>query len=277
MRLSCLLTVLFAIAAIARPVSAETFVYVSVAGENRIAIYEADASTGQLTAEGSVAADGGPGSLATDPDRRFLFASLRSTSQLASYRIGPSGELDPISAISAGDNAAYVSTDPSGRFLFSAYYRGGKIAVHSITSDGKIKETPLQVTPTAEKAHAIIVDPSGRFVFVPHTGPNAIFQFLLNRKSGRLVPNAEPKVTTPPKSGPRHIWFHPSLPVAYTSDEQGNSVTAYKVDKQKGQLVALQTLSTLPADFDERNSTSDIEVTPSGKYVFVAIAEDTNR
>ena len=72
-----------------------------------------------------------------------------------------------------------------------------------------------------------------------------------------------------PTLGPRHLWFHPKLPVAFSSDEQGSSITSYDINT-KGLLSTRETLSTLPGDFRGKNSTSDIEVHPSGKHAYVA-------
>ncbi len=164
-----------------------------------------------------------------------------------------------------------MATDPSGSFLLSAYYRAGKVMVHAIDPSGKLSEQATQSVPTAQKAHAIVADRSGRFVFVPHTGPNLIFQFLFDAQLGKLTPNDPSQVVRPQQSGPRHLWFHPHADFAYGSDEQGNSITAYRLDARGGRLDAIQTLSSLPAeDAAAGKSTSDIEVHPTGKFVYIA-------
>src|SRR3954453_20957203 len=93
---------------------ADTFVYVSMAPEQKIQIYRLDPKDGKLTAVESVAVEGAPGALAVDPQKKFLFASLRSNSSLASFRIdAATGKLKPLStaALPKGENAAYVGTD----------------------------------------------------------------------------------------------------------------------------------------------------------------------
>ena len=51
-----------------------------------------------------------------------------------------------------------------------------------------------------------------------------------------------------PEIEPRHLAFHPKLPIMYCDDEKGDSVTAYTFDRATGQLKAFHTASTLPAD-----------------------------
>ncbi|MDP6467694.1 MAG: lactonase family protein [Pirellulaceae bacterium] len=250
---------------------AETVVYVSIAAENRIAVYAMDDSNGNLRHVSDMGLNAEPGPLATDPAGKFLFASVRSAGDLASFRRSPStGELTPVSRVAAGADPAYVATDHTGRFLLSAYYRAGKVAVHRIGDDGSLADQPLQDIDTDDKAHAIVLDRTNRFVMVPHTGPNAIFQFQFNAKTGRLTPNTVPRIVRPENTGPRHLGFHPTLDTAYVSDEQGNSITAYEFDANQGRLTALQTLSTLPAGFARTNSTAHMEIHPSGKWVYVA-------
>jgi 6-phosphogluconolactonase len=274
------LTLLAAAAVLAGPAPAagpdragrgDVFVYVSVAAEKRIAIYQMDRATGKLTPRGDARLDGEPGALAVDPARQFLFASLRSTGKLASFRIDrPTGMLKHLNTVPAGSDPAHLSTDAAGRHLFTAYYVDAKVTVHEIGKDGTLAEKPLQSLPTADKAHAVMPDPSGRFVFVPHTGPDAIFQFAFDHATGRLTAGSPAKLTTPRGTGPRHLVFHPSRPTAYVANEQGSSVTAYGLDPKAGTLRPLQTVSTLPGEFRGTNACAEIRVHPSGKFLYVS-------
>jgi 6-phosphogluconolactonase len=69
--------------------------------------------------------------------------------------------------------------------------------------------------------------------------------------------------------GPRHYCFHPSLDIAYFSNEQGCSVTSYRLDRGTGALSPAQTISTLPAGEAVRNTCSQIHLTASGRYLYV--------
>ena len=250
---------------------ADTCVYVSIAGKKTIAVYAMNDKTGALTHRHDVSIDGEPGALATGPKGRFLFASHRSTGQISSFRIHPkTGNLKRVSTVPAGADPAFVAPDRTGKFLLSAYYRAGKAVVHRIGEDGKLDPKPIQTVKTDEKAHAILADASNRFVFVPHTGPNAIFQFHFNARSGKLSPNNVAKVGTGKNTGPRHLAFLPGRNVVYFDNEQGSSVTAYRMNAKTGQLRPFQTLSTLPKDFSARNSCAHVELTPNGKFLYAA-------
>src|SRR5438876_11077056 len=82
---SVLTTVLFLGATMS--LRADSFVYVSMAPEQKIQVYRLDPKDGKLTSVEAVAVEGSPGSLAVDPQKKYLFASLRTNSTLASFRI----------------------------------------------------------------------------------------------------------------------------------------------------------------------------------------------
>jgi 6-phosphogluconolactonase len=261
-----------AVLILASAARADTFVYVSVAAEKRIAVYHLDPESGKLTHRDDCKVDDGePGALTVDPGKRFLLAAIRSTGKLASFRVDPAtGRLTHLNTVPAGPDPAHLSTDRTGRYLLTAYYVDAKVTVHAIGKDGALGDRPLQSIATAEKAHAIVPDPSNRFVFVPHTGPDVIFQFTFDAATGRLTANSPAKLQTPGGSGPRHLAFHPSKPVAYVDNEQGGSVTAYALDGKAGTLKALQTVSTLPRDFKGTNACAEIKVHPSGRFAYVS-------
>jgi 6-phosphogluconolactonase len=251
---------------------ADTFVYISVASEQQIAAYHLDPAQGKLThCSDTKLLEGKPGALTVDPQRRFLFASIRSSDKLAAFRIDPdSGKLTKLNVVPAGPDPAYLATDRAGRFLLTAYYVDAKVTVHAIGKDGSLSDQPLQTIPTAEKAHASVPDPSNRFLYVPHTGPNAIFLFRLDAQTGQLTANSPARLETPKNTGPRHIVFHPTLAIAYVANEQGSSVTAYRLDRRSGMLTPLQTMSTLPKGFRGSNACAEIKVHPSGRFLYVA-------
>jgi 6-phosphogluconolactonase len=249
---------------------ASTFVYVSMAPEQKIQVYRLEPKDGSLAAMQAVEVNGAPGSLAVDPARKHLFASLRTTSRLASFRIDPkTGSLTALStaALPEGENAAFVGTDRTGRWLLSASYAAGKVVVHRI-DEGKIQTPAVQTVTTAKTAHSAFTDAGNRFVFVPHVTPNAIYQFRLDPATGKLTEAGKAAGATK-KAGPRHLALHPTLPMAYSSDEQGSSITAYRFDADTG-LSPVQTLSTLPEGFTGANTTAEVKVHPGGKVVWVS-------
>jgi 6-phosphogluconolactonase len=259
--------------------------YVGLQDEDKIVAFAIDADTGQLTRQAEVPAAGGPSVMAISPDRRVLYVGHRNTPAISSFRVNHnSGALTPQGTVSAEHGPTFLATDRSGRFLLSAYYQGGYAAVHRLGADGAVGAPALDRQTTATGAHAISTDSSNRYAFVPHIarlndnvleppkenpGPNVIFQFRFDTQSGRLSPNTPLRVEPAERLGPRHYCFHPSRDIAYFSNEQGCSVTAYRLDPATGALTAAQTISTLPEGYSARNTCSQIHLTPSGQFLYV--------
>ncbi|MGL4555371.1 MAG: lactonase family protein, partial [Gemmataceae bacterium] len=206
----------------------------------------------------------------TDPEKKFLFASLRSTDRLASFALDPAtGKLTLINTatLPKGANATALGTDRTGRWLLSASYSGGKVVVHRVKDGGAIESPAVQVVDTAKTAHHIAVTRDNKLVFVPHVAPNAVYQFRLDPETGLLAEAGTAKGGAD-KAGPRHLAFHPTKNLAFTSDESGSSVTAYRLGAYG--LKPVQTVSTLPDGFTGGNSTAEVKVHPGGKFVWVS-------
>jgi len=169
-------------------------------------------------------------------------------------------------------NPTYLATDRKGRYMLSAYYQGAHAAVHPIGTDGAVGEPPIEWLETAPGAHAMQTDRSNKFAFVPHIagrGPNAIYQFKFDENTGHISANSPPRVEPEETLGPRHYCFHPTLDILYFSNEQGCSVTGYRLDTSTGTLSAFQTITTLPDGYTETNTCSQIQISPSGKFLYV--------
>lgn len=245
--------------------------YVASAGEQKILRYDLNPDTGNLTSTGEVEVDGAVGPLCTDPQQQYLYAGLRSTKKVSSFKIDPeTGALELINTVDFDSDPCYLSTDRTGRYLFSSYYSAGVAAVNALDGTGAVTSPHRQWIETAGHAHCIHPDRSNQFVFVPHTMPaNAIYQFTFDETIGDLTANVTPTVKPPRGEGPRHYEYHPTLNVVYTSNENGNSVTVYDMDIDKGTLTRRQILPTLPEDFDGKNTCAQIHIHPSGKFLYI--------
>jgi len=259
--------------------------YVCLQDEDKIVPFAVDAETGTLTRHAEVAVSGGPSGLAISPDRRTLYVGHRTTPAISSFRIDQgTGRLSLLRTVSQEHAPTFMAPDRTGKYLLCAYYQGGGAAVHPLGADGAVGMPSHGWLATATGAHAIATDPSNRFAFVPHIarlndnvleppkenpGPNVIMQFRFDAQAGRLTPNSPFRVEQTERQGPRHYCFHPSQDVVYFSNEQGCSVTGYRLDRATGALSAVQTITSLPSGFTARNTCSQIHLTPSGRYLYV--------
>ena len=248
------------------------YMYVSLQDDDKILVFTMDAETGKLTPKGEIPVSGGPSPLTISPDRKVLYVGHRNVPEISSFRIDPdTGGLTQSGTVSPEAAPTFLSTDRKGKYLLSAYYQGAHAAVHPIGDNGAVGGPPIEWLETATGAHAMQTDPSNKFAFVPHiagNGPNAIFQFRFNENTGHITPNSPPRVEPAEHLGPRHFCFHPTQNILYFSNEQGCSVTGYRLDTAKGTLSAFQTITTLPEGYAERNTCSQIQISPSGKFLY---------
>jgi 6-phosphogluconolactonase len=258
--------------------------FVAVQDDDKIAVFTMDAGTGKLTRKTEVPVLGGPSLLAINPDRDVLYVGHRGVPEISSWRIDHgTGRLTKNGTVSPGDAPVFLSTDRKGRYLLSSYYMGGYAGVHPIGDDGSVGDPPVEGLATDIGAHSIQTDPSNKFAFVPHIarlndnvlepfresyGPNAIFQLKFDETTGQLTPNAPMRVEPKERLGHRHYCFHPTKNIVYFSDEQGCSVTGYRLDISNGALSHFQTITTLPAGYTGRNTCSQIQISSSGKFLY---------
>jgi 6-phosphogluconolactonase len=124
----------------------------------------------------------------------------------------------------------------------------------------------------APHAHQILTDLDERHVFGVDLGADKVNVLNLNPGTGVLAANTVPFAPVASGSGPRHTKFHPDRRHAYVLDELASSITLFDYDAVRGAFVWKDTISTLPDNFTGSNTTAEIRVHPSGRFLY-----NTNR
>ena len=276
--------------------AAATFVYVSDADDGTIDAYVMEANTGALTPIGKAEAGRTVMPMAVAPDKKFLYAVVRSEPmRVLTYAIdSKSGALTQKATAPLPDSMPYVSTDRSGRFLLTASYGGDKVAVSPIGEDGLVTAAAIQVLPTGRNAHSILADRSNRFVYAALLGANSVLQFAFDAKTGKLTPLDPPAVSSEPGHGPRHLAFSPDNKFLYVLNELSGYVTQYAIDATKGTLTPVDSVPSVPPELgmkwghpqapttaapaaptpapkpDEKPPiwAADLRLTPNGKFLY---------
>jgi 6-phosphogluconolactonase len=119
-------------------------------------------------------------------------------------------------------------------------------------------------------AHAVVLSPDNRFLFVPDLGLDRILIYRVDEAKRTFTPNDPSFVSVKPGLGPRHFVFGAEARFAYAVCEMGSSVVAFSYDRQSGKLTPIQTISTLPSDFSGQDNSAEIQVGPSGHFLYAS-------
>ncbi|HKX16475.1 MAG TPA: beta-propeller fold lactonase family protein [bacterium] len=251
-----------------------TVVYIACADTREIHVGHLDNAAGTMRVIQKAVMPGVVMPLAVSPNRRLLYACLRSEPfSVATLAIeSAAGTLRLLRTAALPDNMAYISTDTTGRFLFGASYSGDRISVSPIDTRGQVEAEPAQILRTASHPHSILTDASNRYLFVPCLGNDVILQYRFDPAAGRLSPNAPPAAEASMHAGPRHLVFDPHDRFAYCTNELDATVGAYRFDPAAGTLTPIGTASLLPEGHQGSPpfAAADIHVRPDGRYLYAS-------
>jgi 6-phosphogluconolactonase len=259
--------------------------YTNTAKSKGIYRCEMDLATGRLGEPELAAEVANPSFLAVHPSRRFLYAvgemeqfGGKKGGAVTALALDPkTGKLELLNqGPSGGGGPCHLVVDRAGKHVLVANYGGGSAAVLAVGADGKLGETTAfeqhkgsstdKSRQEAPHAHSINLDSANRFAFVADLGLDQVVVYRYDAEKGTLT-RAEPAAVAP-GSGPRHFAFHPDGKHAYVINEMANTITAFTYDPESGTLKPVQTVPTLPEDFKGKSWTAEVQVHPSGKFVY---------
>ncbi len=250
-----------------------------------VGIYKADIDyfNADLSLSTSLTTLTNPSFLAISPDKSTLYAVSEIGSEadgfgfIYAYKLDKSGNPEFIDRYPTnGFSPCHVSIDATGKLVFVANYNGGVVMVYHRNEDGSL-EIAQQLThqgsgphPNQGSSHSHMakVSPDNNFLFIPDLGADKIWSYRINHEEGTVSKNTQEFFESSPGSGPRHMDFHPTKDIAYVMNELNNSVSVLNYEPDSGTLTEFQTLTSLPASFNEWNSTADIHVHPNGKFLY---------
>ena len=241
-----------------------------------------DLDTGKLSDPVLAAEVTNPSFIEVHPNGKFLYAvsEVGRAGGVISYEINRNtGNLKFLNLqSSSGAGPCHVSIDNAGINLFVANYSSGSASVIPIKSNGSLAEPTgfvqhegSSINPRRQNephAHSINVSPDNRFAFVADLGIDKIMIYRLDTEKGTITKNSPPYAKLRPGAGPRHFSFHPNGKFAYVINELDCTVTAFAYEASSGTLSDIQTITTLPDDFNGSNSCAEVRVHPGGKFLY---------
>lgn len=250
-----------------------------------IYVYRFDPVSGRFDYQSTFAGLINPSFLALSPAQDRLFAVNEI------YRgVGPSGMVSALAIDTLTGDLTYInsqstqgfapchlSVDPSGRYVLVANYESGSLAVVPISDDGRLKPAtdivrwrgsgphPRQDRP---HSHMIIPGPGNGLHYAVDLGTDRIRAYRLNEEQGKVKAAVPPAARLPSGTGPRHLAFHSNSRFAYTINELTSTVTLLRVDGDSAALIPEQTISTLPDGYQGENLGGEVQIGPSGHFLY---------
>lgn len=254
--------------------------------EDSIHLFRLATRSGKLTKQAAYAGVANPSFLAIHPNGRNLYAVGEigdfegvPSGAVSAFEIGAeSGALRLLNQQkSGGSGPCHLIVDALGQTVLVANYGSGSVATIHINADGSLGPVVSQIQHTGSganprrqegpHAHSINLDKAQRFAFVADLGLDKVMIYPFDATTGKLTPGNS-AIDLTPGDGPRHFAFHPDGSRAYVINELHSTITALSYSPADGKLEATGTVSTLPEGHTESNSTAEVQVHPSGRFVY---------
>ena len=271
---------------------------------SRFALNPQTGALGLIDAQSS--GDDNPTWLAIDPSNRYLYAANSVTGDttphpdgsISAFAInGKNGQLAHLNNVNShGSNPAHCSIHPSGKWLLVANYGAAgnhSASVIAINDDGSLGALVDQVhipvgppelgaqiavdAPTgsyaisghdAPHAHQFQCDGAGKFAFLTDLGTDRTLIYAFDADTGKLKQTEQNHVCETSGAGPRHFVFHPNGRYFYLINEEASTVSFLTYESDTGALTPRQTLPTLPLAYSGTSFTSEIIMSPDGRFLY---------
>ena len=248
-----------------------------------------DTTTGKLSPPAAAAELANPSWVTSSRDGRFLYAVSEvgtpdargvPSGLVVAYGVGRSGELSELNRVSSrGADPCHLAVARSGRAVAVANYTGGSTVWFEVGADGRLgAATSDQHTgkgPNAERqerahSHSVDFTPDDRHLLSCDLGNDRVYVYRHDAATGTIGAHQPAFIGVEPGSGPRHLVLHPSGRYAYVLAELGNAVATFAWNASEGTLVQRQRASTLPLGTTIDNTTAEIAVHPTGRFVYAS-------
>ncbi|HWC64038.1 MAG TPA: lactonase family protein [Rhizomicrobium sp.] len=263
-----------------------------------ISAWRFSADKGTLVPLGQVAETINPAYVTATPDGKYLYAvnwqtpdADKSADTVSAFAIdSKTGKLTFLNKAPAGGalpNEVLVA--PGGKAVMVVDYgftfkdhnveqNNSGFTVLPILAGGKLGEpiykdhhtgpalSPKQLN--GAHTHGIAFSKDGKYVFVAELGLDRVYTYNFDAAKPSATAFDPPYVNTNAGAGPRRLVLSPSGNFLYVNHETDSKVSVFAVNG--GHLKEIQQISTLPPDFNGRNTTAEIAISRDGKFVYVS-------
>ncbi|EJW16188.1 lactonase family protein [Paenibacillus alvei] len=247
-------------------------------------VYSFDEKSGQLTKLDDVSGLKNPTFINVDIDHKKLYSigecaaeDGTKTAEAVSFAIDTdSGKLTQLNRVFSLDApTCHIQRDSNSRYLIVSSYHGGRIGLLALEENGQVgRQLDVQQhvgqgphpNQNQARAHSAFFSPDEQYVYVSDLGSDRVKCYSIDKQRNVLVPQGEYEV--PAGSGPRHLTFHPNGRFVYVINELNSTVSVFSYHSENGELRPIETVSTLPANYDGENGCAEIAISEDGKYLY---------
>lgn len=253
-------------------------------GSEAVYVYELDNKTGKLTKVASSSDVINPGYITVSSDGKYIYAS--SDAKTPNYGTVSSFAFDAEKKSltflnqqkTRGENPVYVNVDKSGKWLINATYNQATISVFPLLENGKIDSIAQHfkftegsgVNPTRQEkshTHSAVFAPDYTTVLFADLGADKILQYPFDASQKQpFIDSKSSFINTKPGSGPRHITFSKNGKLVYSIEELAGMISVY--DFSNNTLKEIQRIATHPDKITEGFESSDVHISPDGKFLY---------
>lgn len=265
------------------PRESEQRLYLAAGGQ--LSVFNVNADSGELELAQELPLHGA-GPFTFSPNRKMLYAAAAmpdvkpKSPAIATLQIDEEGKLKVLHTAPVKLRPGYLMPDNNGEFIAGSHYGPGKASVWKL--DPVCRGELASELTLESKAHSAVFSPDNHWLLVPATGPNKVFVNQFIAQVGTTKPNKPPFSSGPIEEEaarqPRHLVFHPNLPVAYTTNEREQpGVGVWQWDTEEGKLQVVQNVVTKPEGFQGTITTADLHLTPDAKFLYISNRDTTKR
>ena len=253
-----------------------------------IVVYDFNTDSGELNEVERVDNLVNPSFIAISPNGKFLYActesKLNRNGSVSAFQIDSlTGKITFLNKqTTGGRNPVHLVVDDANKYVIVSNYTDAGVSVFECHFDGTLQPLSVLIKFKGSSVvngrqddahiHSCNFSPDNKYVFAPDLGSDKIYAFSFDHENLLNIVDSF-TVNTNKGSGPRHFIFHPNEPFAYCVEELSGTVSVYVY--KKGQLNLLNTYLTYKQKSKEYAS-SDIHVSPDGKYLYVSNRQDEN-
>ncbi len=230
--------------------------------------------------------DGEACHLSLDPAAHCLFTAQYGSGSVAVFPLGEDGKIGPRSALvrhtgsgpnrerQEGPHPHWVGTDPASRFLFVPDLGADQVVIYRTDlANGRIQPHGSGRCPAGAGPRHMKFHPNGRFAYVLNELDLSVTTFRYDAERGTLT--AMQTITTLPEElregadSASEIRIHPGGRFIYTANRGHDSIAAFEIDPENGQL------SFIEHEAVRGSHPRNFNIDPTGKWLLAA-GRDSN-